>query len=223
MLSAANRDAGPVGEPVNAAGRSPLGNVLVEAPHLVRTGNPVAPSASRVAVRATNHPVEQLDLFALLAPRIARLGTGLPKPWVETQPTRRATPAWPFLSAQPLAVETAEVMAQTGAHRVRVRRLPIWCPGPQRMPPPDAARRVGRDGGRQRAAERLPPDAARAPRRSRDPLRRAARNRVRERARRTPSTSQAVGKRLDRDRGSSWVTGPGWGRRGPLEGGGDEP
>ena len=52
----ARRDAGPVGEPVNAAGRSPPGSVPVnEAPHVVPAGNPVAPSASHVATRATSN------------------------------------------------------------------------------------------------------------------------------------------------------------------------
>ena len=109
-----------------------------EAPHVVPAGNPVAPSASHVASRATTPPVEQLDLFALLAPRIAHLGTALHKPRVE--PTRRAALTWPFLDARPLAVETAEAMAQTGAITASVFdayrpgiQVPGACPHPTRL------------------------------------------------------------------------------------------
>ena len=111
-----------------------------EAPHFVPTGKPVAPSASHVASRATDNPVEQLDLFALLAPRIAHLGTPLRKPRVETHPTRQVTLTWPFSDAQPLAVETAEATAQTGALTASVFdayrpsvRVPGACPHPTRL------------------------------------------------------------------------------------------
>ena len=87
----------------------------VEAPHVVPAGIPVAPSASHVATSATATSVEQLDLFALLAPKIAHLGTALRKPRAEVHPTQQVTSAWPFLDAQPLAVGTAEAVAQTGA------------------------------------------------------------------------------------------------------------
>ena len=109
-----------------------------EAPHFVPAGNPVAPSASHVASRATTSPVEQLDLFSLLAPRIAHLGTALHKPRVE--PTRRAALTWPFLDARPLAVETAEATHQTGALTASVFdayrpgiRVPGACPHPTRL------------------------------------------------------------------------------------------
>ena len=103
-------------------------------------GNPVAPSASHVASRATNNPVEQLDLFALLAPKIAHLGTALRKPRAEVHPTQQVTSAWPFLDAQPLAVGTAEAVAQTGALTASVFdayrpsvRVPGACPHPTRL------------------------------------------------------------------------------------------
>ena len=100
----------------------------------------MAPSASHVASRATNNPVEQLDLFALLAPKIAHLGTALRKPRAEVHPIRQATSAWPFLNAQPLAVGTAGVAAQTGALTASVFdayrpsiRVPGACPHPTRL------------------------------------------------------------------------------------------
>ena len=111
-----------------------------EAPHVVPAGNPVAPSASHVASRATTSPVEQLDLFALLAPRIAHLGAALRKPRVETHLSGQSTSVWPFLGAQLLAVETAEATAQTGALTASVFdayrsgiRVPGACPHPTRL------------------------------------------------------------------------------------------
>ena len=111
-----------------------------EAPHFVPTGKPVAPSASHVASRATGTPVEQLDLFALLTPRIAHLGTALHRPRVEIHPTSRATPAWPFLDARPLAVETDQESFQSGALTASVFdayrpsvRVPGACPHPTRL------------------------------------------------------------------------------------------
>ena len=110
------------------------------APHVQPTGNPVAPTASHVASRATNNPVEQLDLFALLAPKIAHLGTTLRKSRAEVHPTQQVTSAWPFLDAQPLAVGTAGVAAQTGALTASVFdayrpsvRVPGACPHPTRL------------------------------------------------------------------------------------------
>ena len=98
----------------------------------------MAPSASHVAARATKSPVEQLDLFALLAPRIAHLGTAPRKPRVE--PAHRADLTWPFSDAQPLAVEAAEAVAQTGALTASVfdayrpsLQVPGACPHPTRL------------------------------------------------------------------------------------------
>ena len=98
----------------------------------------MAPSASHVATRATTPQVEQLDLFALLAPRIACLGT-TPRQ-LHVEPTRRAALTWPFVDAQPLAVETAGVAAQTGALTASVFdayrpsvRVPGACPHPTRL------------------------------------------------------------------------------------------
>ena len=75
----------------------------------------MAPSASHVASRATETQVEQLDLFALLAPRVALLGTAPSRPRVTPAPRHEGVPSWPFESAHPLAVETAGVVVQTGA------------------------------------------------------------------------------------------------------------
>ena len=98
----------------------------------------MAPSAPHVAARATESQVEQLDLFALLAPRIAHLGTAPRKPRVE--PAHRAALTWPFSDAQPLTVETAEAVAQTGALTASVFdayrpsvRVPGACPHPTRL------------------------------------------------------------------------------------------
>ena len=134
------RDAGPVGEPVNAAGRSPPGMPWEMAPHFVPTGNPVAPSASHVASRATNDLVEQLDLFALLAPRIATLGASPSRPRVEAALQRKAVPAWPFADALQLAVEAARKRTEAGALTASVFdayrpsvRVPGACPHPTRL------------------------------------------------------------------------------------------
>ena len=98
----------------------------------------MAPSASHVAVRATRTPDEQLDLFCLLAPRVARLGTAPPRQ--RPLAPREPAPAWPFLNTQPLAVETAEAVAQTGALTASVFdayrpsiRVPGACPHPTRL------------------------------------------------------------------------------------------
>ena len=73
----------------------------------------MAPSASSVASCATNHSVDQLDLFALLAPRIAKLGTPLPRPLAQTSLETAAT--WPFSGTSRLLVEPAGDPVQTGA------------------------------------------------------------------------------------------------------------
>ena len=109
------RDAGPVGEPAGAAGRSPPGVSGSEAPHLVPAGNPVAPPTSHVATRAAASPVEQLDLFSLLAPRAAVLGAERPRGRPGRHPPKDRAPSWPFPDAKPLAVESNEAAAPSGA------------------------------------------------------------------------------------------------------------
>ena len=100
----------------------------------------MAPSASHVASRATASPVEQLDLFALLAPRVARLGTAPPRPKATAAPRREALPTWPFENARPLVVEAAEATAQSGALTASVFdayrpsvRVPGACSHPTRL------------------------------------------------------------------------------------------
>ena len=100
----------------------------------------MAPSASHVASRATTSPVEQLDLFALLAPRIACLGAPIPKLRVETRTTRHADTVWPFLTAQPLATEPVRLGTEAGALTASVFdayrpsvRVPGACPPPSRL------------------------------------------------------------------------------------------
>ena len=100
----------------------------------------MAPSASHVATSATANSVEQLDLFALLAPRIAHLGTALRKPPGETHTTRQATSEWPFLTAQPLATEPVHLGTEAGALTASVFdayrpsvRVPGTCPHPTRL------------------------------------------------------------------------------------------
>ena len=104
-----------MGEPVNAAGRSPPVSES-EAPHLVPAGNPVAPPASHVATRAAASPVEQLDLFALLAPRATVLGPDPPRqrPLANPSPQPNARATWPFEDARPLAVESNEAAGASG-------------------------------------------------------------------------------------------------------------
>ena len=100
----------------------------------------MAPSASHVATSATATSVEQLDLFALLAPRIACLGAPIPKLRVETRTTRHADTVWPFLTAQPLATEPVRLGTETGALTASVFdayrpsvRVPGACPHPTRL------------------------------------------------------------------------------------------
>ncbi|MGB3541634.1 strawberry notch-like NTP hydrolase domain-containing protein [Rubrivirga sp.] len=100
----------------------------------------MAPSASHVAPRATNNPVEQLDLFALLAPRIARLGVAPPRPRAQVAPQPQLVSAWPFADALPLAVTAVQETAQTGALTASVFdayrpsvRVPGACPHPTRL------------------------------------------------------------------------------------------
>ncbi|MAS53060.1 MAG: methylase [Pimelobacter sp.] len=116
------------------------GMTRAEAPHFVPAGNPVAPSASHVASRATDHPVEQLDLFALLAPRIATLGAAPRRPMPTVAANGQTVPSWPFANTQPLAVETSQATAQTGALTASVFdayrpsvRVPGACPHPTRL------------------------------------------------------------------------------------------
>ena len=65
---------------------------------------PLHPTSPR---SATAPPVEQLDLFALLAPRVASSGAP-PLAAGRDAHSPRTAPRWPFADAQPLAVETAE-------------------------------------------------------------------------------------------------------------------
>ena len=75
----------------------------------------MAPSASHVAPRATTSQVEQLDLFALLAPRVATLVSPPSRPRPETAPRREVVPTWPFAEALPLIVEAARGRTEAGA------------------------------------------------------------------------------------------------------------
>ncbi|GAB5550267.1 MAG: hypothetical protein SangKO_100270 [Sandaracinaceae bacterium] len=98
----------------------------------------MAPSASHVATQAAPSSVEQLDLFTLLAPRVARLGTPRHRPLALVH--RQSVPTWPFVGTQPLTVETAEEIAQAGAltasvfdaYRAGVH-VPGACPHPTRL------------------------------------------------------------------------------------------
>ena len=73
----------------------------------------MAPSAPHVASRAASSPVDQLDLFAVLAPRVATFGTEPPRQRPQAPSRRDLVPSWPFTDARPLAVEVAETAAQT--------------------------------------------------------------------------------------------------------------
>ena len=73
------------------------------------------PSVSQAARSAAASTVEQLDLFALLAPRVATLGVAPSRPRVEIAPRRKVASAWPFADVLPLAVETAPGRAEAGA------------------------------------------------------------------------------------------------------------
>ena len=100
----------------------------------------MAPSAPHVASRAASSPVDQLDLFAVLAPRVATFGTEPPRQRPQAPSRRDPVPSWPFTDARPLAVEVAETAAQTGALTASVFdayrpsvRVPGACPHPTRL------------------------------------------------------------------------------------------
>ena len=100
----------------------------------------MAPSAPHVASRAASSPVDQLDLFAVLAPRVATFGTEPPRQRPQAPSRRDLVPSWPFTDARPLAVEVAETAAQTGALTASVFdayrpsvRVPGACPHPTRL------------------------------------------------------------------------------------------
>ncbi|OZC01310.1 hypothetical protein BSZ36_17850 [Rubricoccus marinus] len=77
----------------------------------------MAPFASHVATSATTSPAEQLDLFALLAPRAAVLAPDPPRqrPLANPSPQLNARATWPFEDARPLAVDVAAETAASGA------------------------------------------------------------------------------------------------------------
>ena len=94
----------------------------------------MSPFISQAAQTAAYSTVEQLDLFALLAPRIRALAPPIrrdagPRATVPAWPT---APAWPFEGTNPLAVQTAGEVAQTGALTASVfdaYRPAVWVPG----------------------------------------------------------------------------------------------
>ena len=101
----------------------------------------MAPSVSHVAPKATQAQVEQLDLFALLAPRIRSLrGPSRAQSVRRDAELRPTVPVWPFADALPLAVETARDRAEAGALTASVFdayrpsvRVPGACPHPTRL------------------------------------------------------------------------------------------
>ena len=100
----------------------------------------MSPFTSQAAQTATQSTVEQLDLFALLTPRIARLGTAAPRSNGQAAPRQQAAPSWPFADALPLAVEAAQSDAEAGALTASVFdayrpgvRVPGACPHPTRL------------------------------------------------------------------------------------------
>ncbi|MDT7858248.1 strawberry notch family protein [Rubrivirga sp. S365] len=96
----------------------------------------MSPFTSQAAQTAASSTVDQLDLFALLAPRVRTLA-----PPVRRDAEPRATvPTWPFEGTNPLAVETAEARAEAGALTASVFdayrpsvRVPGACPHPTRL------------------------------------------------------------------------------------------
>ena len=100
----------------------------------------MSPFTSQAAQTATQSTVEQLDLFALLTPRVARLGTAAPRSNVQVAPRQQAVPSWPFADALPLAVEAARDRPETGALTASVFdayrpsvRVPGACSHPTRL------------------------------------------------------------------------------------------
>ena len=96
----------------------------------------MSPFTSQAAQTAAYPTVEQLDLFALLAPRVRALAPPIQR---EAMP-RAAIPAWPFGGTNPLAVETVEVRAEAAALTASVFdayrpsvRVPGACPHPTRL------------------------------------------------------------------------------------------
>ena len=83
----------------------------------------MAPFASQAARAAASSPVEQLDLFALLAsPTSAAPSVAPDAPRVPPRrqasaraPRSEGSPSWPFTDARPLAVEAAEEAQASGA------------------------------------------------------------------------------------------------------------
>ena len=125
-----------MGEPVNAAGRSAPGCVLGWASDFdpYRT-LPMSPLASRATPSAVPPQVEQLDLFALLAPRVRALA-----PPVRTELLPRPSAAllsWPFADTSPLAVEAVDAAVTSGALTASVfdaYRPSVRVPGSQPHP-----------------------------------------------------------------------------------------
>ena len=92
----------------------------------------MSPFTSQAAQTATQSTVEQLDLFAVLAPRVARLGTAAPHSNARAAPRQQAVPSWPFADALPLAVEAARDRPEAGALTASVfdaYRPSVWVPG----------------------------------------------------------------------------------------------
>ena len=100
----------------------------------------MSPFTSQAAQAATQPTVEQLDLFALLTPRVARLGAAVPRSKARVVPRHEAVPSWPFAGALPLAVEAARDRTEAGALTASVFdayrpsvRVPGACPHPTRL------------------------------------------------------------------------------------------
>ena len=96
----------------------------------------MAPFTSQAAQSAASSTVEQLDLFALLAPRVRTLAPPVQR---EAQP-RATTPVWPFEGTRPLPVEATVARAEAGALTASVFdayrpavRVPGACPHPTRL------------------------------------------------------------------------------------------
>ena len=96
----------------------------------------MSPFTSQAAQSAASSTVEQLDLFALLAPRV---GTLAPPAQREAQP-RTTIPVWPFEGTRPLLVEATKARTEAGALTASVFdayrpavRVPSACPHPTRL------------------------------------------------------------------------------------------
>ena len=134
------RDAGPLGEPVNAAGRSPPGSVPGSGSALRANRKTRGSLCITRRIESDRNPGRTArPLRPSRTPR-SPPGHRATPPEGDGGAPARGPPTWPFADARPLAVETAGQVAQTGALTASVFdayrpsvRVPGACPHPTRL------------------------------------------------------------------------------------------